>query len=34
MITHPSTYGFFDDTINDVIKIIKSEGGLILMEQI
>ena len=32
MITHPSTYGFFDDTINDVIKIINSEGGLIYLD--
>jgi len=32
MITHPSTYGFFDDQIDEIIKAIKSIGGLIYLD--
>ena len=32
MITHPSTYGFFDDTISKVIDLIKAENGLIYLD--
>ena len=32
MITHPSTYGFFDDSINDVISNVKDAGGMIYLD--
>ena len=32
LTTCTSEVNFFDDTINDVIKIIKSEGGLIYLD--
>ena len=32
MITHPSTYGFFDDTVNHVIESVKDIGGLLYLD--
>ncbi|SZD73087.1 Glycine dehydrogenase [decarboxylating] [Candidatus Ornithobacterium hominis] len=32
MVTYPSTYGFFDDNIKEVIKIIHENGGQVYMD--
>ena len=32
MITHPSTYGFFDDSIKDVIDEVKKVNGIIYLD--
>ena len=32
MITHPSTFGFFDNKVKDVIRLVKSVGGLIYLD--
>ena len=32
MITHPSTYGFFDESVKKVIKKIKEIGGIIYLD--
>lgn len=32
MITYPSTYGFFDDNIKDIIEVIHSHGGQVYMD--
>lgn len=32
MVTYPSTYGFFDENILDVCKIIHEHGGLVYMD--
>lgn len=32
MITYPSTYGFFDENIRDIIKVIHEHGGQVYMD--
>lgn len=32
MITYPSTYGFFDDNIKEIIKIVHNFGGQVYMD--
>lgn len=32
MITYPSTYGFFDENIKDIIKVIHDHGGQVYMD--
>ena len=32
MITHPSTYGFFDDSVDSVINKVKDNGGFIYLD--
>lgn len=32
MITYPSTYGFFDDNIKDITKLIHDHGGQVYMD--
>ncbi|ACU07436.1 Glycine dehydrogenase [decarboxylating] (glycine cleavage system P protein) [Flavobacteriaceae bacterium 3519-10] len=32
MITYPSTYGFFDDNIKDIIAVIHQHGGQVYMD--
>jgi glycine dehydrogenase len=32
MITHPSTFGFFDDKVKDVIELVKSVGGIVYLD--
>lgn len=32
MITHPSTYGFFDDSVDNVINKVKDNGGFIYLD--
>ena len=32
MITHPSTYGFFDDSVSSVIDKVKKNGGLVYLD--
>lgn len=32
MITHPSTFGFFDEKVKDVIDLVKSVGGLVYLD--
>ncbi|MDO4764089.1 MAG: aminomethyl-transferring glycine dehydrogenase [Flavobacteriaceae bacterium] len=32
MITYPSTYGFFDDNVTDIIELIHANGGQVYMD--
>ena len=32
MITYPSTYGVFEESIKDIISLIHNNGGLVYMD--